>query len=162
MADRLTPTVDKVKEVLLSLGDALQEAEAVGIFGSLARGDFSPTSDIDVFVVVRTKGEGFEVDELWWHRINDALRGFERDVTVLVYSVEALRKIAGWYVLRLATDGIFVFDKGNIEDLFRKIVEAARRAGLVQVKRGKHWVWSAPWLKPGEVLEFEVEDEELS
>jgi predicted nucleotidyltransferase len=153
------PTIEEVKEALLSLGDLLQEAEAVGIFGSLARGNFSPRSDIDIFVVVKRKG--IEDDELWWHRINDALRKFERDVTVLVYSVEALRKIAGWDVLRLATDGIFAFDKGNIEELFRKIVDAARKAGLVQVKRGEHWVWSAPWLKFGELLEFEVEDEEL-
>jgi len=162
MVNRSIPTVDEVKEALLSLGAVLQETEAVGIFGSLARGDFSPTSDIDVFVVVRTKGEGIEVDELWWHRISDVLRGFQRDVTVLVYSVEALRKIAGWYVLRLATDGIFVFDEGNIESLFRRIVEAAEKAGLVQVKRGEHWVWSAPNLRLGEVLEFEVEDEEFS
>jgi len=155
------PTIEEVKEAILSLGDLLQEAEAVGIFGSLARGDFSPRSDIYIFVVVKERGKGIEIDRLWWHRINDALRKFERDVTVLVFSVEALRKIAGWDVLRLATDGIFAFDKGNIEELFRKIVDAARKAGLVQVKRGEHWVWSAPWLKFGELLEFEIEDEEL-
>jgi hypothetical protein len=112
-------------------------------------------------VVVKERGKGIEIDRLWWHRINDALRKFGRDVTVLVYPVGALRKIAGWDVLRLATDGIFAFDKGNIKELFRKIVDAARKAGLVQVKRGEHWVWSAPKLKPGEVLEFEVEDEEF-
>ncbi|MFQ6014547.1 MAG: nucleotidyltransferase domain-containing protein, partial [Anaerolineae bacterium] len=134
MPERLMPTIDEVKEALLSIGDALQEAEAVGIFGSLARGDFSPRSDIDVFVVVTKKGKGIEVDELWWHRINDVLRKFQRDVTVLVYSTEALRRIAGWDVLRLATDGVFVFDRGNIEELFHKIVEAAKKAGLVQVK----------------------------
>jgi len=161
MSERPMPTIEEVKEALLSLGDVLQEAEAIGIFGSLARGDFSPRSDIYIFVVVKRKRKGIEDDELWWHRINDALRKFERDVTVLVFSVEALRKIAGWDVLRLATDGIFAFDKGNIEELFRKIVDAARKPGLVQVKRGKHWVWSAPWLKFGELLEFEVEDEEL-
>lgn len=158
MINRSMPTIDEVKEALLSLGDVLQEAEAVGIFGSLARGDVSPRSDIDVFVVVKKKGKGIEMDELWWHRINDALRKFERDVTVLVYSVQALRKIAGWYVLRLATDGIVVFDQGGIKELFQKMVEAAKKAGLVQVKRGEHWVWSAPHLEVGEVLEFEVED----
>jgi len=161
MPERSMPTIDEVKEALLSLGDALQEAEAVGIFGSLARGDFSPRSDIDIFVVVKKRGKGIEVDELWWHRINDALRKFQRDVTVLVYSREALRRIAGWYILRLASDGILVFDRGGIKELFDKILEAARKAGLVQVKRDEHWVWSAPHLKPGEVLEFEVGNEEL-
>lgn len=153
----ITPTIEEVKEALLALGDELQEAEAVGIFGSLVRGDFSPTSDIDIFVVVKEDERGcLEVDDLWWRRIRDALSKFQRDVTVLVYSTEGLRKISNWYVLRLASDGILVFDQGNIRELFDKILEVAKKAGLRQVKRGKHWVWSAPDLKLGEVLELEV------
>lgn len=153
----ITPTIEEVKEALLALGDELQEAEAVGIFGSLVRGDFSPTSDIDIFVVVKEDERGcLEVDDLWWRRIRDALSKFQRDVTVLVYSTEGLRKISNWYVLRLASDGILVFDQGNIRELFDKILKVAKKAGLRQVKRGKHWVWSAPDLKLGEVLELEV------
>jgi hypothetical protein len=59
----------------------------------------------------------------------------------------------------LASDGILVFDRGGIGELFDKILETARKTGLRQVKRGKHWVWSAPDLKLGEVLELEVEVE---
>lgn len=154
-----TPTIEEVKEALLALGDELQEAKAVGIFGSLVRGDFSPTSDIDVFVVVKedgNEGKCLEVDDLWWRRIRNALKKFQRDVTVLVYSTEGLRRISNWYVLRLASDGVLVFDQGGIRELFDKILETARRAGLRQVKRGEHWVWSAPDLKLGEVLELEV------
>lgn len=155
----MMPTVGEVKEALLALGDELQEAEAVGICGSLVRGDFSPTSDIDIFVVVKEDKERgcFEVDDLWWRRIQGALRKFQRDVTVLVYSTEGLRTISNWYVLRLASDGILVFDQGGIRELFDKILEVAQKAGLRQVKRGEHWVWSAPALKLGEVLELEVE-----
>jgi len=155
----ITPTIEEVKEALLTLGDELQEAEAVGIFGSLARGDFSPASDIDIFVVVKedeNEGRCLEVDDLWWRRVRDALSKFQRDVTVLVYSTEGLRKISNWYVLRLASDGILVFDQGGIGELFDKILETARKTGLRQVKRGHHWVWSAPDLKLGEVLEMEV------
>jgi predicted nucleotidyltransferase len=93
----ITPTIEEVKEALLTLGDELQEAEAVGIFGSLARGDFSPASDIDIFVVVKedeSEGRCLEVDDLWWRRVRDALSKFQRDVTVLVYSTEGLRKIS--------------------------------------------------------------------
>ncbi len=153
------PTIEEVREALLSLGDELQEAEAVGIFGSLVRGDPSPTSDIDIFVVVKENGNGkkcLEVDDLWWRRIRDALKKFQRDVTVLVYSTEGLRKISNWYVLRLASDGILIFDQGGIRELFDEILKTARKAGLRQVRRGKHWVWSAPDLKLGEVLELEV------
>ncbi len=43
-------TIDRAKDTLLSLGHKLEEAEAIGICGSLARGwDFVPKSDIDVF-----------------------------------------------------------------------------------------------------------------
>jgi len=156
----ITPTIEEVKEALLALGDELHEAEAVGICGSLVRGDFSPTSDIDIFVVVKedeNEGRCLEVDDLWWRRVRDTLSKFQRDVTVLVYSIEGLRKISNWYVLRLASDGILVFDQGGIGELFDKILETARETGLRQVKRGKHWVWSAPDLKLGEVLELEVE-----
>jgi predicted nucleotidyltransferase len=156
----IAPTIEEVKEALLALGDELQEAEAVGVFGSLVRGDFSPTSDIDIFVVVkedRDEGGCLEVDDLWWRRIRDALRKFQRDVTVLVYSTEGLRKVSTWYVLRLASDGILVFDQGGIRELFDKILEVAKKAGLRQVKRGEYWVWSAPDLELGEVLEVEVE-----
>ena len=154
MSGRRMPSVEEVKEAILSLGEALEEAEAVGIFGSLARGDFSPTSDIDIFVVVKEKKEGAE--ELWWRRIKGALRKFGRDVTVLVYSTEAIRRVAGWDVLRLATDGILAFDRGGIGELLKKVTESAEKAGLVQVERGGHKVWSAPKLKVGEALEFEV------
>jgi len=44
----------RIKKALLDLGDGLEQAEAIGICGSLARGkDFGPRSDIDVFVVVK-------------------------------------------------------------------------------------------------------------
>jgi len=35
------------------LGDKLLETEAIGIFGSLARGDFHDRSDTDISVVVK-------------------------------------------------------------------------------------------------------------
>jgi len=136
-------TLERVKEVLLSsLGDDLQEAEALGICGSLARGTgFSEHSDIDVFVVVREKEPGDTTDKRWWQRIRRALEPFGRDVTVLVYSVASLRTVSNWYVLRLAVEGVLIHDQADIAHLFEQIVQAARQAGLVQEIIGDRLVW---------------------
>lgn len=155
---RMIPTLEGIRERILGLGHVLEEAEAIGLFGSLARGDFSPnTSDIDIFVVVKEKGAGFEIDDLWYQKINKALEDFGREVTVLVYSISGLKNISSWYVLRLATEGIIIYDKSGIKNLFAEIIKAAEEAGLVEeeMPHGRK-VWAAKGLKFGEVLEVKV------
>jgi predicted nucleotidyltransferase len=153
------PEISEVKEAILSLGEKLNEVEAIGIMGSLARGDFDEKSDIDVFVVVKEKIPGTDVERAWWERINDALSKFKRDVTVILYSVKGLKRISNWYVLRLASEGVLLYDRGGIKDLFKKIVETARRAGLEEREAGgKRKIWVAKNLKLRERLILEVDD----
>ena len=141
-------TLERVKEVLLSsLGDDLQKAEALGVFGSLARGiDFSANSDIDIFVVLQHKDPHGATDKWWWKRIKRALEPFQRDVTVLVYTVGGLKAVCNWYVLRLAAEGVLLYDQGAIAHLFERIVDAARQANLVQDSIDSLTVWT---VKPG-------------
>jgi len=136
--------LERVKEMLLSsLSDSLQEVEALGICGSLARGTgFSEHSDIDIFVIVREKEPGDTTDKRWWQRIQRVLEPFGRDVTVLVYSVAGLKAVSNWYVLRLAAEGVLIHDRADIARLFEQIVQAARRAGLVQEMIGDRLVWT--------------------
>ncbi|RKZ21722.1 hypothetical protein DRQ18_03995 [bacterium] len=150
--------IDSIKNAILSLEKELEEAEAVGIMGSIARGDFNEKSDIDIFVIVKEMKPGSNTERLWWNRINRVLKEFKRDITVIVYTVKALKKISNWYVLRLASEGILIYDKGNIKELFAKIIRTAKEAGLVERKIGTHKVWSAPDLEPGERLILEVKD----
>jgi len=153
------PEISEVKEAILSLGEKLNEVEAIGIMGSLARGDFDEKSDIDVFVVVKEKIPGTDVERAWWERINDVLSKFKRDVTVILYSVKGLKRISNWYVLRLASEGVLLYDRGGIKDLFKKIVETARRAGLEEREAGgKRKIWVAKNLKLRERLILEVDD----
>jgi len=150
-------TIEKVKEALLSLGEVLQETEAIGIFGSLARGEgFTEHSDIDVFVVVKEVKPGFETDDLWYRRVREVLRKFWRGVTVLVYTVRDLEAISNWHVLRLAVEGILVYDQGGIGKLFEEIIEAAEKAGLEQRRIRDRWVWTIKDMKPGQVVEVKV------
>jgi predicted nucleotidyltransferase len=102
----------ELKKIILSkLKDYLRDTEAIGIFGSLARGEFTERSDIDVFVVLKSD-EG-EASKIWWHRISDALSEFGKDVTVLVYTIAGLKNISNWHVLRLASEGVIIYDKNG-------------------------------------------------
>jgi len=149
--ERIPVTVEGVKNAILLLGEELQQAEAIAIIGSLARGKITPRSDIDILVVVKEK------HIQWYERIRKALAKFEREVTVLVYPRKALENISSWYVLRVAAEGIIIFDQGNIADLFRRIVEAAYKAGLIQEKLGDVYIWTCPGIKFGQIIEVKLE-----
>jgi len=98
-----------------------------------------------------------ETNGIWYKRVKEVLRKYQRDVTVLVYTIQALRNICSWYVLRLTSEGIVVYDKGELKELFRKILKAADEAGLEQQRRGNSWVWTTKRkIKIGEIIRVEV------
>lgn len=159
LAAQLEVSIERVKEAILSLGDSVAEAEGIGIFGSLVRGDFGPRSDIDIFVVIDDKDDRQDIDDIWCKRIHKVLRPFERDVTVLVYTIKALKNVCNWYVLRLASDGISIYDRGRVKPLFVEILDAAKKAGLEQREMAGTMVWAPKRkIKMGEVFEVSVED----
>ncbi len=149
-------TIESVKEAIYSLGKELEEVESICIIGSLARKvDFDiKKSDIDIVVIVDRKDR--DVDMIWYQRINKVLREFNRNITVLVYSLQGLKNISNWYVLRLASEGVVIFDKGNINELFAKIIQSAKDAGLVEEEIGNQRVWKAKGLKLGDIIEVKV------
>ncbi len=53
-------SIEGVSQAILALGDKLKEAEAIGICGSLVRGDFNDKSDIDILVVVKEGKTGID------------------------------------------------------------------------------------------------------
>lgn len=151
-------TLERVKETLLrALDDRLEEVEALGVFGSLARGhDFGERSDIDVFVIVREKAPAGASDQRWWQRVKQALEPFERDVTVLVYTLASLRSVANWYVLRMASEGSLIYDRADIAGLFGQIVKNAERAGLIEETIDARRVWSLRPEQVGQPLEISL------
>lgn len=151
-------TIEKIRDEILSLGNEIEEAEAIGICGSFTRKDFNERSDLDVFVILKDGKYDNNIEMFWWKRIKKALKIFRRDVTVFVYTIKDLKKIINWYVLRIASDGILIYDKGNVKELFKKIIRAARDAGLVEKVRGNYKVWSAPKIKIGENLVVELKE----
>lgn len=148
--------IEDVKEALLSLDDReLREAEAIYLVGSLARGvDFTQRSDLDIVVVVKEKTP--QTDILWYRRMYRVLAKFRRDITVLVYSLKGIESISNWYVLRMAQEGVSLYDKANVAGLFKEVVETAKRAGLVEREVGNFKVWSNIHRKLGESLEIPI------
>ncbi len=119
---------ESVREVAGGLGD---EVLAVGIFGSMARGDFNPHSDVDIFVITRRPFSLEEQDCLYKTFGRALIPRFGRDVTVLVYDVDSLRRVPTWHTLMMIRDAQFVDDRAGVEALFRQILNAAESAGIV-------------------------------
>lgn len=166
----ITPLEIRAKETILSLGELLNEVEAIGIIGSLARGQFDEEkSDIDILVVLddlpkeswEKGGKALE----WTYRITNILgEKYLRRVTVIIYSIPLLINISNWYVFSLASDAILVYDKDNkVRKIFDKIMEKTKEWGLEQHDYGyRHKLWglNRP-LKPGEILDFHLEEKDL-
>lgn len=147
-------TVDNVKKAILSLGEKLNEISAIGITGSLAFGNFNKEkSDVDLFVI--SNGEEYEKKELEWMRLLTKLIGekFGRKASVIFYPVSGLIKISGWKVISMASDGILIFDRDNIKDIFSRIVEKARSIGLRRTVIYNQPIWEVENIeKTGEVF----------
>lgn len=109
-------TIDKVKKDLFSLGSFFDEIGAIGITGSLARGDFGERSDIDVFIVVDDQRFSKELEEIWYERVYRALKEYWRDLTLFIYPIGSLRGVSSWAVLNLASESLIIFDK-NLREL---------------------------------------------
>jgi hypothetical protein len=164
MRERETCSLDKVKQDILALGDALEKAEAVGVIGSLLREDFNDESDVDLLIVMDDETfrqrRGVDWIGYWYDIFKPALAKYRRGVDCIVYSMTGLRKVNNWYVLVVASDAVLVYDKGKVTPLFQRIIDAALKAGLVKKKRGVHTVWGLHKPKFGQRVKVEVEDDD--
>ncbi len=153
------PTIESVSAALEALGPLLEDTEGVGIVGSLARGDLRPRSDIDILVVEK---EDAGHDSSFWHStIGKCLRRFDRDVSVLVFTIPVLKKVPDWNTLGLAADAIMVHDEGKVAPVLKRIVDKAHSVGLRRDYSDRWPVFkmNRP-LKFGEIIKVELENDE--
>jgi predicted nucleotidyltransferase len=147
--------IKEIKEEILSLGKDLEMVEGVYLVGSLARGSiFGPRSDIDIVVILKEKKK--EDDIFWYKQISKALARFKRGVTVLVYSVKGIKEISNWYVLRLASEGIPLWERRRTKELLAKVIECAHSLGLKEVRRDKTKIWTIPPSLAGKEFELKL------
>ena len=62
---------------------------------------------------------------------------FGRDITVLVYDINGVKRIPTWQTLNLVKDACFVYDRAEIERVFKIILQEAEEHGIVYDDREK-------------------------
>jgi len=119
---------DQVRRIALRLRK--RGILAVGLFGSLTRGDLDQRSDIDIFVITEKEILLREQDELYY-AFSELIPKFGRDITVLVYDINGLKRIPTWQTLHLMRDAYFVYDRAEIDEVFKMILREAGEHGIV-------------------------------
>ena len=117
---------------------------SVVLFGSHARGEARPESDIDIFLVVKGLPES-PLDRIAEIRRPLAGRFLERVACIAKSPEEVLAGLPSLY-LDLGLDGRVLYDTGFFRDrqaVLRRLIE---EAGLRRVVRDgeHHWEWETP------------------
>ncbi len=122
--------IEKIKEKIKNITPILKEdILAVGLFGSLAREDFHERSDIDIFIITQKEFNFKERDELYYV-LSEILLEFKRDITVIVYDLNSLKKVPTWQTLNLIKNADFICDRAEIEKILKKILEDTEKKGI--------------------------------
>ena len=123
---------------------------SVVLFGSLARGNFRRTSDIDLLIVMR----GLPKSRLQRYKlIADAIDGVEgvreelaragvyTGISPVILSVEEAKRFRPLY-LDLIHDSEILYDKGGFfSRILRRVAELVAEFGGERVWVGRRWYW---------------------
>ena len=146
-----------VKAFLEVFGDNLV---SLVLYGSQARGDQHPGSDLDLLVVLRELPR----DRFYLHRALDKVEDIlssllgekELFLSPIVLDVERASKLRPLY-LDMVEDAIILYDR---DYFFQRVLDRLSRRlkelGAKRVKIGRKWVWVLKdKISVGEVIEFE-------
>ena len=137
---------------------------SLALFGSVARGEAGPHSDIDLFVVCRKLPKGMmrrrRLLEPVRERLQKDLEGLWRqgiyaDFTELILTEEEARRFR-WLYLEMMEEAVILFDReGFLRGVFEALRRRLRELGARRRKIGKLKYWDLkPDMKPGEVVEL--------
>ena len=154
LADRV------VTEYRAALGDDLV---AIALFGSVARGEARPDSDLDLYVVTRRPVVGDPRLRPMWERIDASpeyqalvAAGYQPALSPVLHTVEDLRRHS-WILLDITHHGIVLYDPASVLERELNAVRG-RMAELgsrrVELADGS-WYWDLkPDWRPGEVVDL--------
>ena len=118
---------------------------AVGLFGSVARGEAGERSDVDVLVVVRDWPGGLERRRLY-KILHSYLGG---DVTLIDVDYEVANELAEGRrplystMLNILYDCVIVYDpEGVLARLKNSALRVVEEYGLIRVKHGRAYYWA--------------------
>jgi hypothetical protein len=154
LADRV------VTEYRAALGDDLV---AIALFGSVARGEARPDSDLDLYVVTRRPILGDPRLRPMWARIDSSpefqalvATGYRPTPSPVLHTVEDLRRHS-WILLDITHHGIVLYDPASV--LAQELTAVRRRMTELGSRRVEladgSWYWDLkPDWRPGEVVDL--------
>lgn len=138
----------------------------VVLFGSYARGDHGPDSDLDVLAVLRetrlrpTQRADVASTALAELRRTDAWKqaveaGLLPELSPLVLTTPECRRIPP-ILMDVATEGVVIWDGGGVASLLSEIRQRMAHAGVkrVELPDGRRYWDLRPGMRLGEVVEF--------
>ncbi|HOT06808.1 MAG TPA: nucleotidyltransferase domain-containing protein [Methanotrichaceae archaeon] len=129
------------------LGDNLV---SIALYGSVARGQATPSSDIDLFVVLQEAPSGMlnrrrllqpvrdslmpELEELW-------VQGIYADFIEVIRTRTEAQQFHPLY-LDMSQEAVLLYDRDRfLETLLEKVRERLQRAGAERRLVGRYWYW---------------------
>ncbi len=137
---------------------------SVVLFGSVARGDPSPSSDIDLLINVEDLPRGHfarkRLLEAADSRFEPALhtaeaQGLETRLARIVRTPREAARVVPLY-LDLTEDAVLLYDRdGFFAGVLDGVRRSLRRLGARRIRQGKIWYWDLkPDFAPGDVLDI--------
>jgi hypothetical protein len=135
---------------------------SIVLFGSVARGDASRISDIDLLIIAEDLPRGqfarkrllAEADrELEPSLASAAERGIDTRLARIVRTSQEAERIIPLY-LDMTEDAVLLYDRdGFFAAILERLRASLRRLGSRRVRQGKTWYWDLkPDFKPGDVI----------
>jgi predicted nucleotidyltransferase len=148
-------------ELLSLLGERLV---AIVLFGSVARQDCTPTSDIDLLIIAADLPRGHFARK---RQLAAADRAFEKELAAaeaegietrlarIVRTPAEAERIIPLY-LDMTEDAVLLYDRdGFFAGILARLRASLRRLGARRIQQGKTWYWDLkPDFKPGDVIEI--------
>lgn len=129
------------------LGDQLV---SIALYGSVARSQAGPSSDIDLFVVLQDAPSGMLARRRLLQPVRDSLtaeleglweQGIYTDFIEVIRSRTEVLQFHPLY-LDMSQDAILLYDRDQfLHTLLEKVRERLQRAGAERYAMGKHWYW---------------------
>lgn len=110
--------------VLNELGDRIQ---SIVVYGSVARGEATKDSDIDVLVVSRDKDVGDKVSDAGYEV--DFEKDFETFITLIHFTKDELEhriKVGSPFILEILKEGVILYDDGTFQRIREKMFRVSR------------------------------------
>lgn len=161
-AKRLRKLADRyATQVQAALGDRLV---SIVLFGSVARGDASPSSDIDLLIIAEDLPRGHfarkrlleDADAAFENVLGASERdGLEPRLARIMRTPQEAERVVPLY-LDMTEDAVILYDRGSFfAGVLERVRASLRRLGARRVRLGKTWYWDLkPDFKPGDIIEI--------